>query len=68
MPIGLVSVWYLLVLRNSAEMEELALGIPVLKFGSAMVMTLYLSKNSSKISIWKTIVKRDMVLLFSKGS
>ena len=68
MPIGLVSVWCLLVLRNSVEMEELALGVPVLKFGSAMVMTLYLSKNSSKISIWKTIVKRDMVLLFSKDS
>jgi len=57
-----------LFLRNSEEVKELALGIPVLKFGSAVVITISLSKNSRKISIWQTVVKGNVVLSFSKDS
>lgn len=67
-PIGQWSVRYLLFLSNFVEVEGRALGIPGLNFGSVVVITISLSKNSSKISTWQTVVKGHVVLSFSKES
>lgn len=46
-------------------MEELVLEIPVLEFGSTIV-SIPLVKDLSKLLVWKTIVRRNMVSSFSK--